>query len=101
MSIAPSSTNVASPKSASPLDFADGFLRRHIGPSSGEVAQMLTELGFDSLESMSDALVPSDIRLERPLDIPAPRGEFEFLNSLRSIAAKNKVYRSCIGLGFW
>lgn len=100
MSIAPSWLGVSPAKAASPLDFADGFLRRHIGPSSDEIAQMLTELGFDSLESLSDALVPTDIRLERPLDIPPPRGEFEFLNSLRSIAAKNKVYRSCIGLGF-
>ncbi len=100
MSIALSSLNVAPTKAPSPLDFTDGFIRRHIGPSPDEIEQMLAELGFDSLDALSTALVPVDIRLERPLDIPTPRGEFEFLNSLRSIAAKNKIYRSCIGLGY-
>ncbi len=95
-------TTVAS-KAASarhPLGFTDGFLRRHIGPSDSETQQMLSELGFDSLTTMSDALVPADIRLDEPLDIPAARGEHEFQQAFRTIAAKNKVYRSCIGMGF-
>ncbi len=82
------------------LDFADGFIDRHIGPSHDEIEAMLQTLGFDSLDALSDATVPSDIRLDRELDIPAPRGESEFLQALKTIAGKNKVYRSCIGMGY-
>lgn len=82
------------------LDFVDGFARRHIGPSDTEVEAMLQTLGFASLEELSDATIPSDIRLEEELEIPEPRGEHEFLGGLKTIASKNKVYRSCIGMGY-
>ncbi|TWU48587.1 Glycine dehydrogenase (decarboxylating) [Rubripirellula tenax] len=82
------------------LDFADGFIRRHIGPSDAELSEMLSSLGFKTLDEMTTATVPAEIRLDRELDIPAPRGEAEFLNALKSIASKNKVYRSCIGMGY-
>ncbi|NND98823.1 MAG: aminomethyl-transferring glycine dehydrogenase [Pirellulaceae bacterium] len=82
------------------LNFVDGFARRHIGPTDEETSQMLATLGFDSLDALSDATVPSDIRLDDPLEIPEPRGEREFLQGLKTIAGKNKVYRSCIGMGY-
>ncbi|TWU45266.1 Glycine dehydrogenase (decarboxylating) [Novipirellula aureliae] len=82
------------------LDFGDGFIRRHIGPSDGEITSMLESLGFSTLEDLTDATVPADIRLESELDIPDPRGEHEFLSALKMIAEKNKVYRSCIGMGY-
>ncbi len=88
----------ADPKSL--LDFADGFIRRHIGPSDDEITTMLASLGFTTLDQMADATVPAEIRLDRDLDIPAPRGEREFLSALKTIASKNKVYRSCIGMGY-
>ena len=100
MSIAQSPTTHAAVASASPLDFTDGFIRRHIGPSAAELQHMLGVLGFDSLDALSDKLVPTDIQLDSPLDIPAPRGEHEFLQALAVIANKNKVYRSCIGMGY-
>ncbi|TWU32875.1 Glycine dehydrogenase (decarboxylating) [Novipirellula artificiosorum] len=61
---------------------------------------MLSLLGFGSLDELSDATVPKEIRLDHELDIPTPRGEHEFLSSLKLIAEKNKVYRSCIGMGY-
>ncbi len=98
MSLASSDVHPA--RLADRLDFVDGFVRRHIGPSEEDIASMLGTLGFESLDALSDATVPADIRLDRPLDIPLPRGEHEFLLALRTIAAKNKVYRSCIGMGY-
>ncbi|MEM1067855.1 MAG: aminomethyl-transferring glycine dehydrogenase [Planctomycetota bacterium] len=83
------------------LDFADGFVRRHLGSSEAAINEMLAALGFDSLETLSDATVPDSIRLDAPLDIPSARGEKEFLDGLRTIASKNKVYRSCIGMGYF
>ncbi len=82
------------------LNFADGFARRHIGPSDADIEKMLATLGFASLEGLSDATVPADIRLDAELEIPEPRGEREFLEALKTIAEKNKVYRSCIGMGY-
>jgi glycine dehydrogenase len=82
------------------LDFADGFIDRHIGPSADEVAEMLNVVGFESLDALTDAAVPADIRMGGELNIPAPRGEAELLAELKTLAAKNKVFRSCIGLGY-
>ena len=79
---------------------SDGFIGRHIGPDDEDIARMLEVLGFDSLEAMTDAAVPEAIRLGRPLAMGQPRGEHETLVELRSIARKNKVMRSLIGMGY-
>ncbi len=82
------------------LGFADGFADRHIGPSPADVEAMLASMGFDTLDDFTERLVPNAIQLDQQLDIPPARGEFEFLKALKVIAQKNKVYHSCIGLGF-
>ena len=79
----------------------DTFVRRHIGPSAAEVREMLEFLGYDSLDALTDATVPGSIRLTRPLALGQPRGEFELLNELKSIASQNKVFRSFIGMGYY
>src|SRR5438034_1119694 len=48
----------------------NSFARRHIGPSEAEVAQMLGEVGFENLDSLIDAAVPKNIRLDRQLKLP-------------------------------
>ena len=83
------------------LGAADTFVRRHIGPGEEEVRQMLEFLGLESLEQLVDQTVPEAIRLRRPLKLGEPRGEFELLNELRSVAARNKVVRSFIGMGYY
>ena len=80
---------------------ADGFVRRHIGPSGKDVAAMLELIGYDSLEALVAATVPVAIRMCRPLNIGEPRGEFELLQELRQIASQNKVLRSFIGMGYY
>ncbi|MGA2496987.1 MAG: aminomethyl-transferring glycine dehydrogenase [Tepidisphaeraceae bacterium] len=79
---------------------SDSFIGRHIGPGDDDIAQMLGVLGFGSLEVMTDAAVPEAIRLGRPLALGQPRGEHDTLVELRSIARKNKVIRSLIGMGY-
>src|SRR5271163_1114864 len=86
--------------SPSSLEPTDKFVHRHIGPSAGETAQMLHELGFASLDGLMDAVVPAGIRLTKPLQLPAGLGEFDALNALRLLAAKNQVFRSFIGMGY-
>ena len=79
----------------------DTFERRHNGSPATDVAEMLRTVGFDSLDALADAAVPADIRLKRPLRLPAPLGEREALAELRAIASKNKIFRSFIGQGYY
>ncbi len=62
---------------------------------------MLELLGYKSLDDLADAVVPPAIRLRRPLELPAAKGEREALESLRAIMAQNKVFRSFIGQGYY
>jgi glycine dehydrogenase len=83
---------------------ADTFVHRHIGPDANDIRQMLATLGFDSLDELIDRTVPASIRLPKPLELRGAsdeRGEFELLEELRTLAAKNKVYRSFIGMGYY
>jgi glycine dehydrogenase len=82
------------------LDYTDSFPRRHLGPSDADIAAMLKTLGYDSLDALARAAIPEDVRLDRPLDLPPPKGEFETLRELRAIAGENEVWRSYIGLGY-
>src|SRR5258708_29885216 len=78
----------------------DSFVRRHIGPDENEVAEMLAQVGFESLDALVDAAVPKNIRLDRALDLPDGLSEKEALAELREISRKNKVVRSFLGAGY-
>src|ERR671914_871531 len=76
------------------------FAYRHIGPRRADVEEMLDLLGYESLESFIDAVVPEEIRLRRPLALPPGRSEREVLQALRGLAGMNRVFRSYIGMGY-
>ena len=78
----------------------DTFERRHNGSPDADVASMLKTVGFHSLEALADSAVPPQIRLPRPLQLPAAAGESAALAELRAIASRNTIFRSCIGLGY-
>ena len=78
----------------------DRFVDRHIGPSEADVNAMLDVVGYPSLDAFIDAVVPADIRLTRPLALPAARTEQEVLEALRALAARNEVFRSYLGMGY-
>src|SRR4029079_9127768 len=77
------------------------FIPRHIGPSDKDIAEMLGLLGLRSLDELIDQTVPASIRLKQPLNLPAPKNEFDALNELAEIASQNKVFRSFIGMGYY
>jgi glycine dehydrogenase len=79
----------------------DTFERRHTGSAAPDLAEMLKTVGYDSVAALADAAVPPKIRLKRPLRLPAALGESAALAELRVIASKNKVFRSCIGMGYY
>src|SRR5437667_2712739 len=91
----------ASAKTAALPPHPDQFPRRHIGPSANEAKQMLELLGYPSLDALINDAVPAQIRLKRPLQLPAGRSEHEVLAALKEIASQNKVFRSFIGMGYY
>ena len=76
------------------------FQTRHIGPDETEQAAMLKVVGASSLDALIDAALPNAIRLKKPLHLPA-ESEHEYLDRLRSVAAKNQRVRSFIGMGYY
>jgi glycine dehydrogenase len=76
------------------------FLDRHLGPREEDLPRMLAIAGAPSLDALIDEIVPADIRLSAPLDLPPADSEFGYHERLRRFAAKNRVCRSYIGLGY-
>lgn len=83
------------------LGLEDQFVNRHVDPTSEEIDQMLKALGFSSLDALIDETVPSSIRLQKELDLPKQKSEYEALKQLRAIASDNQVFRSFIGMGYY
>lgn len=77
-----------------------GFVQRHLGPNGDEIQEMLKLLGISNLETLIDQTIPSTIRLNRSLQLPDAKSEYEALNQLKAIASQNQVYRSFIGMGY-
>ncbi len=83
------------------LEHASAFVDRHIGPNDVEIAQMLRVLGHDSLDALTDAIVPGSIKSGNPLALPESLTEVQALEKIRAIAGRNKVLRSFIGQGYY
>jgi glycine dehydrogenase len=79
---------------------AESFVPRHIGPTDTDIAEMLATLGFASLDELIDATIPAKIRYRAGLDLPPGRSEAQVLADFRVLAAKNRVFRSFIGMGY-
>ena len=79
----------------------DEFVARHIGPSPEETGAMLASLGVSSLDALIDETLASALRLPAPLALPAPQPEAETLAALKTIASRNRIKKSLIGLGYY
>jgi glycine dehydrogenase len=78
----------------------ESFVPRHIGPSPADVEKMVAAIGFSSLDDLIDATIPEKIRFRKGLDLGPGKAEQEVLAEFRAMAARNKVYRSFIGMGY-
>jgi glycine dehydrogenase len=83
------------------LEHHDAFIERHIGPNDAEIATMLAEIGHESLDAMTDAIVPRNIKSAGPLAMPEAISEVEALAKIRGLATQNKVLCSTIGQGYY
>jgi glycine dehydrogenase len=77
------------------------FQSRHIGPNGDAQEEMLRAIGVPSLDALIDETIPAGIRFSKTLDLPAAETETAYLRRLRTIAAKNTVARSFIGMGYY
>ena len=82
------------------FDFEDSFVRRHNGPTASEINAMLEVVGAENLDQLIEETVPAAIRMQGDLDLGDALGEYEMLGHLRDLARKNRIYRSCIGMGY-
>ena len=76
------------------------FAGRHIGPRPHDVRQMLESMGLRSLDELIDQTIPESIRLKNDLNLPEASSEHDLLGQLQKIGAKNRVFRSYIGMGY-
>jgi len=61
---------------------------------------MLASIGVPTLDALIDEALPASIRLSRPLELPPPESEHQYLRRLTRIARRNQTFRSYIGLGY-
>ena len=80
---------------------SSSFLRRHIGPNQTETQEMLNAVGASSLDQLIKETIPSSILTDKKLNLPEALSEFEFLKEMKNFAAKNKVFRTYIGIGYY
>jgi glycine dehydrogenase len=81
--------------------YQEKFESRHIGPDAGQTAEMLKTVKAASIDDLINQTIPKNIRLKDPLNLPAAKSEFEFLKEFKTLASKNKVFKSFIGTGYY
>ncbi|MCW8196177.1 aminomethyl-transferring glycine dehydrogenase [Proteobacteria bacterium 005FR1] len=91
------SSHSDAPVSVSPLQ---GFAKRHIGPDARETEAMLQSLGLGSLSELIDRAVPASIRSSGELALDEAHGEADALAAIKTIASKNRTFKSYIGMGY-
>lgn len=79
----------------------DLLAERHIGISPKDEAAMLRKIGVNSLDELIDKTIPANIRLKKPLELPAPMTEYEYGQHIAQLAAKNQIYTTYIGTGWY
>lgn len=84
----------------SELEQGTPFEQRHIGPDLEAQAKMLAQVGYGSLDELTTVAVPDVIKNAELLELPGARTEAEVLAELRSLADRNQVLDSMIGLGY-
>ncbi|MFM8739950.1 MAG: aminomethyl-transferring glycine dehydrogenase [Cytophagales bacterium] len=81
--------------------YSEKFESRHNAPSESQISEMLKVVKVKSVDELIEQTVPSNIRLKKPLNLPKPQSEYEFLNSFKKTMSKNKIYKSYIGTGYY
>ncbi len=79
----------------------NNFIERHNGIRKEDEEKMLKVIGIDSSHQLIDETIPPSIRMKNDLDVPDGLNEYEYIQHLRELGSKNKLYRSFIGMGYY
>jgi len=77
------------------------FQRRHIGPNESQTKEMLKTVGVGSLDQLVDRTVPASIRMSHTLNLPPAMSEAEYLEHIKEVSMKNRVFKNYIGQGYY
>ena len=80
---------------------SDNFIKRHNGPRNEEHKTMLDVTGTETVEQLIKETIPASIIRKEPLNLPSGMNEYELLNHMKALAARNEIYRTYIGLGYY
>ncbi|MCH8550347.1 MAG: aminomethyl-transferring glycine dehydrogenase [Natronospirillum sp.] len=80
---------------------AEPFSQRHIGPDTAAEKAMLDALGLESMAQLLTEAIPSSLRMQQALNMPAGETEIAALTDLQRIAGQNQLYRCFIGQGYY
>ena len=79
----------------------NNFIKRHNGPTAFDAEKMLKVIGVASQEQLVDEIIAPEIRLPKDLNIGDGMNEYEVISHLKALGAKNKQFRTYIGLGYY
>jgi glycine dehydrogenase len=77
------------------------FISRHIGPDEYSTKQMLKTIGVPDLNTLISRTVPTAIRMQHELNLPAAMSEHQYLQHIKEVSLQNKVYKNYIGQGYY
>ncbi len=77
------------------------FSARHIGPDKNDIKKMLSVIGLSSIEELIKKTVPDNILLKKDLNLDKPMSEYVYQKYISKILAKNKIYKTYIGQGYY
>ncbi|MCR1825949.1 aminomethyl-transferring glycine dehydrogenase [Pseudomonas oleovorans] len=83
------------------LDTQNEFIARHIGPRDADTAAMLQLLGYDSVDALTNAVIPESIKGTSILGEQPGLSEADALAKIKAIAAKNQQFKNYIGQGYY
>ncbi len=79
----------------------DFLTNRHIGISESDEEKMLQTIGVKSLDELVEQTIPSNIRLTEKIELPEPLTERQYSEHIAELGAKNKIFTSYIGQGWY
>jgi glycine dehydrogenase len=79
----------------------NNFINRHNGPNNQDQQKMLQTIGLNNIDELIDQTIPASIRLKKDIDLPEGMNEYEFVHHLKKIGAKNRMFKSFIGMGYY
>ena len=77
------------------------FSYRHIGTNDKDQYYMLKELGYKSINSFINDVIPQNIKRKSEMSLEDPISEKNLLKKIKQYATLNSIKTSLIGMGFY